>query len=128
MLIGLLHTLLDVGTERQLAGHPKVGASFEGFALEQLLTLTGARDAYFWATHGGAELDLLIVRSGKRYGFECKLADAPGTTRSMRVALEDLGLDHLWILYPGDEAYALDERISVHPAARLPDLARQIDR
>ena len=123
---GLLHTLLDIGTGRQLAGHPKVGASFEGFAIEQLLTLTGARDAYFWATHGGAELDLLIVGSGKRYGFECKLADAPGTTRSMRVALDDLGLDHLWILYPGDEAYALDERISVHPAARIPELAAQI--
>ena len=123
---GLLHTLLDIGAERQLAGHPKAGASFEGFALEQLLTLTGVRDAYFWATHGGAELDLLIVRSGKRYGFECKLADAPGTTRSMRVALDDLGLDHLWILYPGDEAYALDTRISVHPADRIPELAGQI--
>ena len=123
---GLLHTLLDVGTERQLAGHPKVGASLEGFAIEQLLTLTGVRDAYFWATHGGAELDLLLVRSGKRYGFECKLADAPGTTRSMRVALDDLGLDHLWILYPGDESYALDERISVHPVARIADLATQI--
>ena len=123
---GLLHTLLDVGTEQQLAGHPKVGASFEGFAIEQLLTLTGVRDAYFWATHGGAELDLLLVRSGKRYGFECKLADAPSTTRSMRVALNDLGLEHLWILYPGDEAYALDERISVHPAAGIAELAGQI--
>ena len=123
---GLLHTLLDVGTEQQLAGHPKVGASFEGFAIEQLLTLTGVRDAYFWATHGGAELDLLLVRSGKRYGFECKLADAPSTTRSMRVALNDLGLEHLWILYPGDEAYALDERISVYPAAGIAELAGQI--
>lgn len=123
---GLLHHLLGIGTELELAGHPKVGASFEGFAIEQLLTLTGARDAYFWATHGGAELDLLLVRSGRRYGFECKLADAPGTTRSMRVALDDLGLEHLWILYPGDESYALDERISVQPAARIPELAAQI--
>ena len=119
---GLLHTLLDVGSETELAGHPKIGASFEGFVVEQLLTLLEEENAYFWATHGGAELDLLVSRGGRRYGFECKLADAPGTTRSMRVALDDLGLDHLWVLYAGDESYALDHSISAHPASRISEV------
>ncbi len=119
---GLLHTLLDVGSETELAGHPKIGASFEGFVVEQLLTLLQEENAYFWATHGGAELDLLVSRGGRRYGFECKLADAPGTTRSMRVALDDLGLDHLWVLYAGDESYALDHSISAHPASRISEV------
>ena len=81
-------------------------------------------DVYFWATHGGAELDLLVMRGGKRYGFECKLADAPGTTRSMRVAVHDLELEHLWVVYPGHEAYPLDDRISVLPVADIPALVR----
>ena len=123
---GLLHTLLDVEREHDLAGHPKVGASFEGFAIEQLCTAFETSNACFWATHGGAELDLLVTRGGKRYGFECKLADAPGTTRSMRVALADLGLEHLWVVYPGDEPYRLDDRISVLPVASIPELAASL--
>ena len=123
---GLLHTLLDVVRDPDLAGHPKVGASFEGFAVEQLLTAFETGNAYFWATHGGAELDLLVTRGGKRYGFECKLADAPGTTRSMRVALDDLRLEHLWIVYPGDESYSLDDRIAALPVARIPALAASL--
>ena len=120
---GLLHTLLALERHEDVAGHPKAGASFEGFVVEQLLSAFNAHDAYFWATHGGAELDLLIIHRGRRYGFECKLADAPGTTRSMRVAMTDLGLTHLWVVYPGDEAYALDEAISVLPVAHIPNLA-----
>ena len=120
---GLLHTLLTVETGDQVAGHPKVGASFEGFAVEQIAGAFGAGGMYFWATHGGAELDLLVMHGGKRYGFECKLADAPGTTRSMRVALNDLELEHLWVIYPGNEAYRLDDRISVLPIADIPALA-----
>ena len=116
---GLLHTLLGIPTEDQLLGHPKVGASFEGFVVEQLLGALESRDAYYWATHAGAELDLLVLHGGKRYGFECKFADAPGTTRSIRVALEDLGLEHLWVVYPGDEGYVLDDRISVLPVAQI---------
>ena len=123
---GLLHTLLDVAGEHELAGHPKVGASFEGFAVEQVLAAFQTDSAYGWGTHAGAELDLLVTRGGRRYGFECKLADAPGTTRSMRVALADLGLDHLWVIYPGDDAYALDDRISALPVADVPDLAASI--
>ena len=124
---GLLHTLLGLTEEDELAGHPKVGASFEGFAIEQVLAaLDAGGHAHYWATHGGAELDLLIERRGKRHGFECKLADAPGVTRSMRVALADLRLDHLWVLYPGDRTYPLDDRITVLPAARIPHLAKSI--
>ena len=123
---GLLHTLLGLTEEDELAGHPKVGASFEGFAIEQVLAALDAGHAHYWATHGGAEIDLLIERRGKRHGFECKLADAPGVTRSMRVALADLRLDHLWVLYPGAETYPLDDRITVLPAARIPDLAKSV--
>lgn len=119
---GILHSLLGITSEQGLAGHPKVGASFEGFAIEQLITALEGRDFYFWGTHAGAELDLLMLRDGKRYGFECKLADAPGTSRSMRVALESLKLNHLWILYPGDQSYSLDERISVQSVAHLSEL------
>ena len=123
---GLLHTLLGLTEEDELAGHPKVGASFEGFAIEQVLAALDAGHPHYWATHGGAELDLLIDRRGARHGFECKLADAPGTTRSMRAALADLALDHLWVLYPGAETYPLDDRITVLPAALIPDLAKMI--
>ena len=123
---GLLHTLLGIPGEDQLLGHPKVGASFEGLVVEQLVGALETRDVYYWATHAGAELDLLVLRGGKRYGVECKFADAPGTTRSMRVALEDLGLEHLWVVYPGDEGYVLDDRISVLPAAEIGSLAADI--
>ena len=123
---GLLHTLLTLETGEEVAGHPKVGASFEGFAVEQIVSAFEVSGACFWATHGGAELDLLIMRGGRRYGFECKLSDAPGTTRSMRVSLNDLELAHLWVVYPGDEAYPLDDRISVLPIAGVPELARSL--
>ena len=120
---GILHTLLDLGTEDALHGHPKVGASFEGFGIEQVLSCSARRDAYFWATHAGAELDLLVSVGGRRFGFEFKYSDAPGTTKSMRVAMRDLRLSHLWVIYPGDETYALDERITVLPVRDLPGLS-----
>ena len=123
---GLLHALLTLETHDQVAGHPKVGASFEGFAVEQVAGAFETGGAYFWATHGGAELDLLVMQGGRRYGFECKLSDAPGTTRSMRVALADLELEHLWVVYPGQEAYPLDDRISVLPIGGVPALARSL--
>lgn len=111
-----------------MAGHPQVGASFEGFAIEQLLAAFGTDNAYCWATHAGAELDLLVTEAEKRYGFECKHADAPGTTRSMRVALDDLALERLWIVYPDDEAYDLDDRIAALPMADVPRLAASLER
>lgn len=120
---GLLHALLHLESALDLASHPKLGASWEGFAIEQLLAAFEAREAYFWATHGGAELDLMLIIHGKRYGFEFKVGDAPGTSRSMRIALADLGLEHLWIVYPGSDGYELDDRISVLPLREIPDLA-----
>lgn len=112
---GILHALLQLPTSHDLHGHPKLGASWEGFALEQVIGALKTRDAYFWATHSGAELNLLALIKGKRYGFEFKYADAPGRTRSMQAAIEDLGLENLWVIYPGQQEYVLDARISVIP-------------
>ena len=91
--------------------------------LSQVQTALGARtdQCFFWATHAGAELDLLIMKSGKRHGFELKYADAPGLTRSMRIALDDLGLHKLWVVYPGTRAYDLDEKVSVIPLHEVSD-------
>jgi len=119
---GLLHALLELETGDDLLSHPKLGSSWEGFALEQVLTTLQRREAYFWATHGGTELDLMIAIRGRPYGFEFKTADAPGSSRSMRIALQDLRLEHLWVLYPGSDAYELDKRLSVLPLRKLPTL------
>jgi uncharacterized protein len=119
---GLLHALLQLTTAADLQSHPKLGASWEGFALEQVIGALGTRDAYFWATHGGAELDLLVRVAGKHYGFEFKYADAPGGSRSMHVAIEDLHLEHLWVVYPGHQGYSLDDKISVLPIEAVPGL------
>ena len=112
---GILHALLQLQTIADLQGHPKLGLSWEGFAIEQIIGALETRNTYFWATHAGAELDLLVMAKGKRFGFELKYADAPGRRRSMLIALEDLQLEHLWVVYPGDQAYELDDRISVIP-------------
>ncbi|HHF51464.1 MAG: ATP-binding protein [Candidatus Aminicenantes bacterium] len=112
---GILHALLQINTMADLQGHPKIGSSWEGFCLEQLIGRLKTRDVHFWATHAGAELDLLVTVAGNRYGFEFKYADAPGSNRSMRIAIEDLGLEHLWIIYPGREKYDIDKGISVVP-------------
>ena len=123
---GLLHALLHVERLADLQSHPKLGASWEGFALEQMCTMLEAREVYFWATHGGAELDLLVTVSGKRHGFEFKYADAPRSTRSMRVALEDLDLEKIWVIYPGTKRYELDESITVCPLAGLTGLVEAL--
>jgi predicted AAA+ superfamily ATPase len=123
--VGLLHALLDLETRDELLGHPKAGSSWEGFAVEQIIALLRAREAYFWSTHQGAEVDLLVMRGGKRYGFEMKLSDAPTATKSMRIALEDLNLTRLFVVYPGRDSYSLDERIEVLAVSELPSrLAR----
>ena len=102
-----------------LQGHPKLGSSWEGFAIEQIIGALETRDTYFWATHAGAELDILVMAKGKRFGFELKYADADARRRSMLIALEDLNLAHLWVVYPGDQAYELDGKISVISVADL---------
>jgi len=121
---GLLHALLDVSTSEQLESHPKLGSSWEGFCIEQILSVSGSSNAYFWGTHAGAELDLLLLRNGKRIGVEIKYSDGPSTTRSMRSAMEDLKLDHLYVAYPGKEDYPLDKRISV---MSLPSILAQFE-
>ena len=121
---GLFHRLLQVSTLADLQGHPKIGASWEGFALEHLIHVFRTRDAYFWATHAGAELDLMVTIAGKRHGFEFKYTDAPGRKRSMHIAIEDLGLEHMWIVYPGDQKYALDDKITVIPLEEILQLAQ----
>jgi len=98
---GILHHLIGLETEAQLYAHPKVGSSWEGFALEQVLRQTRPKQAYFWATQGGAELDLLVFEEGRRLGYEFKYAERPKFTRSMRVAMEDLRLDALLVICPG---------------------------
>lgn len=118
---GTFHSLLQLPALQDVFDHPKLGASWEGFALEHVLNVVNTRDAYYWATHGGAELDLLIFASGKRFGFEFKFADAPALTRSMHVALQDLRLDHLWVIYPGSEAYPLHERVTAIPLDEVKD-------
>ena len=98
---GLLHAFLGVPSFRALEGHPKLGASWEGFVIEEVLHAVGERNAFFWSTQAGAELDLLVILNGKRYGVEVKYADAPGMTKSMHIALHDLKLKHLFVAYPG---------------------------
>jgi hypothetical protein len=120
---GIFHALLQLHSLVDLQGHPKLGSSWEGFALEQVITMLETRDTYFWATHAGAELDLLVMVSGKRYGFEFKYTDAPGRSRSMHAAIHDLRLENLWVVYPGQQEYVLDDRISVIPINSVPGVA-----
>lgn len=112
---GLLHALLGIRTRAELLSHPKLGASWESFVIEQLLQAFEFDHAYFWATHQGAELDLLLMRGARRIGVEIKRSDAPSMTPSMRSALDDLRLDKLWVIYPGEQRYALHERVTVLP-------------
>ena len=124
---GILHHFLRVESMEQLRGHPRYGASWEGFALEQTLTCFGEGDAYFWATQRGAELDLMLFRSGKRWGFEFKCSDAPSVTKSMHVALADLSLEHLYAVYPGTERYRLHEKITALPLMQLTSSILPVD-
>jgi predicted AAA+ superfamily ATPase len=112
---GLLHTLLGLRKRRDLLTHPKLGASWEGFVIEQLLRTVEPDQAYFWATHQGAEIDLLMLRGSRRVGVEIKRGDAPSLTPSMRIALEDLRLSKLWIIYPGELRYNLNDRVTAIP-------------
>jgi predicted AAA+ superfamily ATPase len=112
---GMLHSLLGIHDTGALLRHPRSGASWEGFALEQVLRLTRPDDAYFWATHQGAELDLLMLKYSKRIGVEFKRVDAPHLTPSMRIAANDLKLDALYVVYPGDRRYRLAEAVEAVP-------------
>ena len=120
---GLLHALLDIPTRDELVGHPKVGASWEGFLVAQVTQRLGARggECFFWATHQAAELDLLVVRGRRRLGFEFKLAEAPVVTSSMRIALADLKLEGITVVHGGKECWQMAEKIRAVSAAALVD-------
>lgn len=112
---GLLHQLLGIRTLPELLSHPKCGASWEGYVIEEIISSVQPDEIYFWATHAGAELDLLLFKDGRRFGVEIKRADAPRLTPSMRTALEDLRLDRLVVIYPGTKRYSLAEKVDVVP-------------
>lgn len=117
---GLLHALLGLREERDLLGHPKCGASWEGFVLEQIAHLGPFDELFYWATHSGAEIDALGFCKGKSYGFEIKLSDAPRMTKSMHFARDDLGLDRLLVIYPGHKSYQLSQSVQVVSILDLP--------
>ncbi|MGH9318131.1 MAG: ATP-binding protein [Thermoanaerobaculia bacterium] len=118
---GLLHALLGVGTERALETHPKVGASWEGFALDAVVARLGARpeECFFWATHSGAELDLLVIRGTRRLGFEFKRTTAPSLTRSMHVALADLQLKELVVVHAGVHSFPMAGKVRAIALRRI---------
>ncbi|MBL8859586.1 MAG: ATP-binding protein [Planctomycetes bacterium] len=116
---GLLHQLLGLGTEKAMLSHPKVGASWEGFAIEQILAEEPHDDAWSWGTYQGAEVDLLLRRGDRMYGVECKRADAPRMTPSIRTALADLGLERVAIVYPGVKRFALADNVEAVPITAL---------
>ena len=116
---GLLHSLLDIPDRHILLGHPKVDASWEGFAIEQALQILHSNAVYFWGTHAGAEIDLVFHHQGRRYGMEVKFSEAPSLTPSMRIAVSELNLEQLWIVYPGNEVYPVTEKITALPLTKL---------
>ena len=118
---GLLHHLLGLASAQALENHPKVGASWEGYALEEVLAAAEPDEAYFWGTHAGAELDLLMVKDGRRIGIEFKRADVPRLTPSIRTALADLDLERVVVIYPGSRRYPMADQVSACPLAMLAD-------
>jgi predicted AAA+ superfamily ATPase len=122
---GLLHTLVGIADAEQLQLHPKLGSSWEGFALEEIIKEYHAlsEECYFWATQAGAELDLLIIKDGKRIGFEFKYTDAPKVTLSMHIAIETLKLDHLYVVFPyKEESFPLSEQITARGLSKEKDI------
>ena len=123
---GLLHSLLDNPNGHNLLGHPKVGASWEGFVLEQALQILHPNTEYFWGTHAGAELDLVFQSRGNRYGIEIKFNEAPTLTPSMRIASSELFLELLWIIYSGNETYSVMKNITALPLKNLETIREKI--
>ncbi len=123
---GLLHSLLALPDHQTLTGHARVGASWEGFVIEQVLQALSPQDAYFWATQQQAEIDLFFLYEGQRYGIEIKYSEAPRITKSIRVAFQDLQLRHLWLIYPGEDEYPADENITVLPFSAVASLRQRI--
>ena len=125
---GILHALLGLTSRADLLSHPKVGASWEGFVIQQILHLLAARpeQCFHWSTYSGAELDLLVISGDRRLGFEVKRAEAPRLTPSMRSAQETLGLTSLHVVHAGSTSYRMAPGITALPAARLPGELRPL--
>ena len=124
---GILHALLGITTDATLMSHPRVGASWEGFAIEQVLRALRPANAWFWASHSGGEVDLLILEGGRRIGFEVKFSDAPKVTRRMHNIIDTLNLDHLFVVCPTRSSYPVDERMAVISIFDCPDLPQRIE-
>jgi len=116
---GIFHSFLNVSKFTGLLNHPKLGSSWEGFAIEQVLKTFGEKEAYFWGTYAGAELDLLLIKENNRYGFEFKCNDAPKLTKSMQIAINELKLTKLWVIYPGNEQYSLTDNCECIPLSHI---------
>ena len=116
---GLLHQLLGIGSPKHLLTHPKCGASWEGYVIEEVIRAVDPDEAFFWATHNGAEIDLVLRKNGRLFGVECKRADAPKLTPSMRIALEDLKLERISVVFPGRGRYSIADRVSAVPLEAL---------
>lgn len=116
---GLLHQMMRIRSEKDLLMHPKCGASWEGYVIEETIKATEPDEAYYWATHGGAELDLLLVKDGRMLGVECKRMDAPRLTPSMNTAIKDLKLEQIAVIYPGRKRYSLHDKVHAVPFATL---------
>jgi len=118
---GIFHALLSLEGKKDVLSHPKLGASWEGFALEEVIRRLRIKEdeAFFWAVHTGAEMDMVFQKKGCLYGIEIKYTHAPSITPSMRSAISELSLKHIWVVYPGNEAYKLDKKISVVPLKNI---------
>jgi predicted AAA+ superfamily ATPase len=116
---GMLHALLGLKTESDVIGYPKYGSSWEGFVVEEIIKSIDPDDVYFWATHNGAEIDMVFTKAGRMYGIEVKRADAPSMTPSIKMALHDLNLERIAVIYPGDKRYLLGDRVVVTPFASI---------
>ena len=114
---GIFHALQGISTRDQLLTNPILGTSWEGFSLEEVISRLHKRsnEVFFYAAHSGVEVDLFFKHKGKNIGIEFKYKDAPRTTKSMHQAIEDLELDHLYVIYPGTEPYDLTIKIKVIP-------------
>ncbi|PKN38339.1 MAG: hypothetical protein CVU62_05665 [Deltaproteobacteria bacterium HGW-Deltaproteobacteria-2] len=118
---GIMHALLDLPAKKDILSHPKLGASWEGFALEETIKAVRLKEneIFFWGIHASAEIDMVFQKNGRLYGVEVMYAQAPGFTSSMRIASEELALKHLWVIYPGSDAYDLNKNVTVIPLTQL---------
>ncbi|HLD69679.1 MAG TPA: DUF4143 domain-containing protein, partial [Candidatus Omnitrophota bacterium] len=118
---GILHGLLSIENKRGLLTHPKLGASWEGFALEEAVKSLEIREnqAYFWGVHTGAEIDLIFEKNGRLYGMEVKYTQAPALTPSIKAAIEELSLKHVWVVYSGKQEYPLAQNVTAVPLSGL---------